>query len=228
MSILFAFAIEFIYRLWKAPVKYPSLSAKAARKKHMLSVLTLIDFIVIIPLLQAAWFAIQTQGLFSPEHFADFVVFRLIRIVSVLQIFKMYRKSQTVILLQLVYKEVKNELAITFLISIQVILMATVLFYHFEEPTNTDVHSIFDALWWAVITLTTVGYGDIVPLTIGGKLLGMGIAFSGIALVTLPTGILTAAFFRAIKTRNDTSGTNIKKTITQEKDGRLIALDDID
>ena len=102
------------------------------------------------------------------------------------------------------------------------------MFYHFEEPTNTDVHSIFDALWWAVITLTTVGYGDIVPLTIGGKLLGMGIAFSGIALVTLPTGILTAAFFRAIKTRNDTSGTNIKKTITQEKDGRLIALDDID
>ena len=81
--------------------------------------------------------------------------------------------------------------------SVIVLLMviASVLEFYAENPTNSAIFSsAFSGLWWVVSTITTVGYGDIVPVTILGKVLGSVIAILGIGLVAIPTGILSAGF----------------------------------
>lgn len=79
------------------------------------------------------------------------------------------------------------------------------LFYAIENGTNPHVQNIFDGIWWSVVTLTTIGYGDVYPITFGGRILGMILAMVGIGLVALPTGILTSGFIRALRSEKKIS-----------------------
>lgn len=94
---------------------------------------------------------------------------------------------------------------VIFILSIQCILIAGVLFYALENGANTHVQNIFDGIWWSVVTLTTIGYGDVYPITFGGRILGMVLAMVGIGLVALPTGILTSGFIRALRSEKKIS-----------------------
>ena len=97
-------------------------------------------------------------------------------------------------------REIWYEMIIVFILSLQCIVVSGVLFYILEhDPVNMKVHNMFDGIWWAVTTLTTIGYGDIVPVTILWRFLAMGLAMVGIWLVALPTGILTTWFIRALR-----------------------------
>ena len=105
---------------------------------------------------------------------------------------------------------------IIFILSIQCILIAGVLFYALENGDNPQAGNIFDGIWWSVITLTTIGYGDIYPITFGGKILGMILAMVGIGLVALPTGILTSGFIRALRSEKKIS----QLVDTMEEEGK--------
>lgn len=85
------------------------------------------------------------------------------------------------------------------ILSLQSILISGVIFYAIENGKNPQVQNIFDGIWWSVITLTTIGYGDIYPMTFGGRTLAIVLALIGIGLVALPTGILTSGFIRALR-----------------------------
>jgi voltage-gated potassium channel len=90
-------------------------------------------------------------------------------------------------------------------IFVQVILISGFLFYALEHEVHHNVNNIFDGLWWSVVTLTTIGYGDIAPITYGGRILGMLLALVGIGLVALPTGIITSGFVRALRSEKQIS-----------------------
>ena len=172
IAILGAFLAEFLYRLWNASQNYTGNSAIRATLKFLIHPLTIIDIIVIAPLFAMIW----THDL----HNADTVILRVLRFTSILNMFHFYRSSRVLRLLRDMSREIWFEMMVIFILSIQCILITGVLFYAIENGVNTQVDNIFDGVWWSVITLTTIGYGDIYPITFGGRILGMILALVGI------------------------------------------------
>ena len=197
MAILSAFLAEFLYRLWSASQNYADTNPVKATFKFLIHPLTIIDMIVIAPLFAMIW----THDL----HNADTVILRVLRFTSILNLFHFYRSSRVLRLLRDMSREIWFEMMVIFILSIQCILIAGVLFYALENGTNTHVQNIFDGIWWSVVTLTTIGYGDVYPITFGGRILGMVLAMVGIGLVALPTGILTSGFIRALRSEKKIS-----------------------
>jgi voltage-gated potassium channel len=207
IAILGAFLAEFLYRLWNASQNYTGTSPVKATLLFLIHPLTIIDIIVIAPLFVMIW----TQDL----HNADTVILRILRFTTILNMFHFYRSSRVLKLLRDMWREIWFEMMIIFILSIQCILIAGVLFYALENGSNPQAWNIFDGIWWSVITLTTIGYGDIYPITFGGKILGMILAMVGIGLVALPTGILTSGFIRALRSEKKIS--QIADTIEEEE-----------
>ena len=197
ISILAAFLAEFLYRLWSASQNYTDTSPIKATFKFLIHPLTIIDMIVIAPLFAMIW----THDL----HNADTVILRVLRFTSILNLFHFYRSSRVLRLLRDMSREIWFEMMVIFILSIQCILIAGVLFYALENGHNPHVTNIFDGIWWSVVTLTTIGYGDVYPITFGGRILGMILAMVGIGLVALPTGILTSGFIRALRSEKKIS-----------------------
>lgn len=191
LSILMVFFAEFLYRLWSAPQHSEKKSPLMARLLFLVQPLTIIDIIVLAPLFMMIW----TQNL----HDADFVILRLLRFTSLLNLFRFYRSSRVLSLMRNLSHQIWYEVLIFCLISIQCILVSGVLFYAVEQGTNPKVLSIGDGIWWAIVTLTTIGYGDIYPWTAAGRVIATILGLLGIGLVALPTGILASGFIRALR-----------------------------
>lgn len=197
IAILWAFLAEFLYRLWNAYQKNIRNSRLKSVFLFLVHPLTLIDLIVIAPLFVMIW----TQDLNN----ADTVILRILRFTTILNMFHFYRSSRVLKLLRDMSREIWFEMTVIFILSVQCILISGVLFYALEEGKSIYVNNIFDGIWWAVITLTTIGYGDVVPVTFWGRILGMLLAMLGIGLVALPTGILTSGFIRALRSEKKIS-----------------------
>ncbi len=163
LSILMVFFAEFLYRLWSAPQHSDLRSASQARLLFLINPLTIVDIIVLTPLFMMIW----THNL----HDADFVILRLLRFTSLLNIFRFYRSSKILSLLRNLSHQIWYEILIFCIISLQCIVVAGVLFYAAENGVNEQVKSIGDGIWWAIVTLTTIGYGDIYPLTTAGRII---------------------------------------------------------
>lgn len=197
IAILGAFLAEFLYRLWNASQNYTGNSAIKATIKFLIHPLTIIDIIVIAPLFAMIW----THDL----HNADTVILRVLRFTSILNMFHFYRSSRVLRLLRDMSREIWFEMMVIFILSIQCILISGVLFYALENERSAYVNNIFDGIWWAVVTVTTIGYGDVVPVTFWGRIVGIVLALIGIWLVALPTGILTSGFIRALRSEKKIS-----------------------
>jgi len=191
LVILMIFFAEFLYRLWSAPKHSNQKSHLKARILFLIQPLTIVDIIVIAPLFMMIW----TQNL----HDADFVILRLLRFTSLLNIFRFYRSSKVLSLLRNFSRQIWYEILIFCIISLQCIVVAGVLFYAVENGHNPQIKNIGDGIWWAIVTLTTIGYGDIYPWTAVGRILATLLGLLGIGLVALPTGILASGFMRALK-----------------------------
>lgn len=119
---------------------------------------------------------------------------RLIRLLRLLRILKLVRYNQALNRFSKAIYIAKEELAIFALASLVMLYLAAVGIYHFEHNAQPEVfRSIFDSLWWAVATLTTVGYGDIYPITTGGRLFTFLVLMLGLGLVAVPTGIIASS-----------------------------------
>lgn len=157
------FFAEFLYRLWSAPSRSTQKNPLKARLLFLVHPLTIIDIIVLIPLFAMIW----THNL----HNADLVILRILRFTSLLNIFRFYRSSRILLLLRRLSYEIWYEILVFGIITIQCVIIAGTLFYIAENGINSQIKSIGDGIWWAIVTMATIGYGDIYPMTTFGRII---------------------------------------------------------
>ena len=184
------FTIEYLMRLWVAPLHPPfrRLSPVHAAFRYALSLPALIDLLTIIPFYLA---------LVSPADLRVFIVFRIIRFL------KIARYSPGI---RSLYEAIVNErralLACLIILGSLVLAAASVMHLAEHEAQPEKFGTIPDAMWWAVVTLTTVGYGDVVPITPLGKVIAGVIAIMGLGMLALPVGIIATSFAEVIHRRD--------------------------
>lgn len=201
---IIVFSLEYLLRLWTANLKYPQLSPIKARLKFIGSWMAIVDLVAILPF-------------FIPLLFAnvDFRFIRILRIFRLLRVLKLYRYSKSLQLVIDVCIEKRHSLGVTLFVTIVLLLISSTLMYYLEHEVQPESFpDILSSFWWAIATLTTVGYGDVYPITAAGKLVSGLIAILGIILVALPTGILSAAFME--KLDDDEATTKANKVNTPE------------
>ena len=182
------FSIEYLIRIWISDLAYPKLSATKARIKYITSFIGLIDLLSILPFYLPFILKI------------DLRVIRTLRLLRLLRILKLNRHFKSLKLIGSVFKKTKNDILVTIFIVLILLTLASTLMYNIENKAQPEAFSnIGQAFWWSVATLTTVGYGDIYPITGLGKLLSGIIALLGIGIVALPTGIISSAYIEEIQ-----------------------------
>ena len=191
------FTIEYLARVWCSveaeDVRTTSQGATAARLRFAMSFHAIIDLLAILP------FYLLTFGLLGN---ADM---RFLRVIRLLRVLKLTRYSVALNTLVTTFAENGRALSAAFFILLTVMLLAASGIYYFERDAQPVAFgSIPAAMWWAFATLTTVGYGDVTPLTVGGKIFGAAITVVGLGMVALPTGILASGFAHQLKVRAET------------------------
>ena len=190
------FTIEYMLRVWSsvenAPQNYSGLKLLGHRMRHVFSAYALIDLLAILP------FYLLMFGLF------DDVDMRFLRAVRLLRVLKLTRYSAALDMLVMAYKDNIRALTASFFILLTVMLLAASGIYFFErESQPVAFGSIPAAMWWACTTLTTVGYGDVTPMTAAGKIFGALITVIGIGMVALPTAILASGYLHQITVNSE-------------------------
>lgn len=194
------FTIEYIARVFTADLLFPNLPPFKARIKYVFSFMALIDLLAILPF-------------FIPFIIPiDLRVLRMLRIFRLLRIFKINRYTTALATVGSVFKSKKNELLSSVFVVLILMIIASVLMYSIENSAQPEAFdNAFSALWWAVATLTTVGYGDIYPITVFGKILSSVIALLSIGLVAVPAGIISAGFIEKLEKAKDDKTEKDKK-----------------
>lgn len=177
------FIIDYLLRQATADLKYDD-PRFISYIKYPFSFIAIIDLLSILPsisLLNKGFKALKT--------------IRLIRTFRVLRIFKSFRYSKNIQIIIQVGKNSKDALITVLYLAIGYIIVYALVIFNVEPNT---FHTFFDAIYWATISLTTVGYGDIYPVTTLGRMITMVSSFMGIPIVALPAGIITAGYMKEI------------------------------
>lgn len=140
---------------------------------------------------------------FAPFLGINALAFRLVRLLRILRLAKLGRMSTALSLLLETVRSRRYELTVTLALALTVLVLGATALYWLEGDLQPEQFgSIPRALWWAVITLTTIGYGDAYPITAAGKFMAAIVAFAGIGLIAMPTGILASSFSEAVRKRS--------------------------
>lgn len=126
-----------------------------------------------------------------------FKLFRITRLLKVLRVLRFVRYSKSIQILIRVLKKEKSILLVVFYIALGYILLTALIMFNIEESSMFT--NFFDAIYWATTTLTTVGYGDIYPLTGVGKIISMFSSLLGVAVIALPSGVITASYLEELR-----------------------------
>lgn len=191
-----AFTVEYLARVWCAAPDSdaaPWFERTRARLRFVLTPLAMVDLLAILP------FYLFHLGVIA--H----VDMRVIRVLRLFRVFKLTRYSPAMAGLTAVLRESAQPLGAAFFVLLVVMLLASSGMYVFEHGAQpVDFGSIPAAMWWAFATLTTVGYGDVTPITVGGKIFGAVTTVFGIGIVALPAGILASAYNRYLRRQEET------------------------
>ncbi len=186
------FTLEYVLRIWSSVERHENHLVRPllSRIRFMFTFHLIIDLLAILP------FYLLTFGLLGS------VDLRFLRAVRLLRILKLTRYSAALNMLAVTFNENGRALAASFMILVTVMLLAASGMYYFERHAQPVAFgSIPSAMWWAFSTLTTVGYGDVTPITVGGKIFGSMITVVGIGMVALPTSILASGYSQQLKLR---------------------------
>jgi len=175
--IIIIFTIEYLLRI--------IVSDK--RLKFIFSFFGLIDLFAILP------FYLSTG--------IDLRSIRALRLLRLFRVFKLIRYSKAIKRFHRALIIVREELIIFIIATLIMLFLSGAGIYFFENPAQPEIFSsIFESIWWAVATLTTVGYGDIFPITVGGKIFTFFILMIGLGIIAVPTGLISSAL---TKTREE-------------------------
>ncbi|HOP67026.1 MAG TPA: ion transporter [Methanoregulaceae archaeon] len=189
-SILFffsmtVFSIEYPLRLWSCTADPRYTSTVAGRLKWAVTPFAIIDLLAVLPFYLEVIVGINLTGL---------VVLRVFRL------FKLVRYSESINLIIRVIKSQRNTLFTAYAVLFIALIASSTLMFEIEHPVQPDLFSSIPAtMWWGIVTLTTVGYGDMVPVTPAGKVLGGAITLIGIGIFALPAGLLASGFTAELK-----------------------------
>jgi voltage-gated potassium channel len=168
-----------VLRIYTARELYPE--SKKPTLKYLFSVSGIVDFFSSIPF-------------FFPAYIGR-TALRIFRIVRILRVLRIQNYSSALTLITRVLSKKKHPLISSVFILLLLVLSASLLMYNAEHVAQPDAFkNAFSGMWWATSTLFTVGYGDIVPITILGRLFASILTFLGVLVVAIPTGIISAGF----------------------------------
>jgi voltage-gated potassium channel len=180
------FSVEYIARLWSCVEDERYADGLRGRLRWAFSFMAIIDLLAILPF-------------FLPFTGIDLRSLRALRLFRLARVAKVGRYYSSLSLIKNVFRARKEELVLTTVLMGLLLIVSASLLYYVENPVQPEVFSSIPAtMWWAVATLTTVGYGDMFPVTALGKVLAGVIAIIGIGMFALPTGILGAGFVEEI------------------------------
>lgn len=186
-----AFLVEYVARVWVSaedPRFGPGLSG---RLRYMASWPAIIDLVALAPVLLLP---------FGSETF----LLRLMRLARILRLARLGRFSRAISLIMDAIRSRDHELLLSLAVGVGLLVVTSTVLYVAEAEAQPDAFgSIPRAMWWSVATLTTVGYGDVYPVTPLGRIFAAATAITGIGLIAMPTGILAAAVSDAIQRRRE-------------------------
>jgi voltage-gated potassium channel len=170
------FSIEYICRIWVADNKL----------KFIFSFYGLVDLLAILPFYIASGIDLRS--------------IRIVRLLRLFRIFKAFRYNQAILRLKQAILDVKEELVLFLVVAGLLLYVSAVGIYYFEHQAQPEqFKSIFHSLWWSVVTLTTIGYGDMYPITVAGKIFASIVSLIGIGVIAVPTGLLASSLSRITK-----------------------------
>lgn len=177
------FSVEYALRIWTAP-EDPRYAGRLGRLRFGLTSMSIIDLLSVLPFYLSL----------LPSFFAlDLRFVRIIRLFRLVRLLKVARYLKALNLIQAVFRERKEQIFLSVIFIIFLLVIVSTLMFYIEHEAQPDAFSSIPAtMWWGIETLTTVGYGDLVPKTQLGKLFGGMIAILGIGLFALPAGILSS------------------------------------
>lgn len=191
-----AFIIDYILRWITADMKHPEKKPIKAFLTYPFSFIAITDLLSILP----------SIGVFNRA----FKVFRLFRLLKLLRVLRILRYTPRIEMLLFVFKKEKAVLLSVLGIAVFYIFVTALLMFNVENSCKASgcsivFNSFLDALYWATTTLTTVGYGDICPVSDFGRIVSMVSSLFGLAIIALPSGVITASYMEEIKKSNNNS-----------------------
>ena len=185
---IWIFSTEYLLRFWSIAEKKPEQSAWKQRLQWMRSGGAMIDLLAILP------------------AYLNFFVHLDLRFLRVLRLFRLLKLTRYFVSLQILLRVIQREKgsfqAVIFILIIMIVMTASAIYVVENKAQPEAFSSIPQAMWWAVVTLTTVGYGDVTPVTSLGRILGAFITILGVGLAALPAGILASGLANELNQRN--------------------------
>ncbi len=189
------FCGEYILRVWTADLLYPRMNPLKARLQFIFSVFGLVDLFSFLPYFVPG---LLTSGI---------VAFRILRVIRIFHLFRINSRYDAFNVVLDVLMEKRQQLFSSISLIIIMMLASSLCMYNLEHEAQPEVFkNAFSGIWWSMSTLLTIGYGDIYPITLGGRIIALVIAFLGVGLVAIPTGIISAGFVEQYTKAKSLSG----------------------
>jgi len=183
------FSIEYVLRIYIAEKPF----------KYIFSFYGVIDLLAVLPFYLTSVF--------------DLRALRAFRIFRIFRMFKLIRYNKALRRFHIAYGLIKEELILFLMLTFIFLFLASAGIYYFEHEAQPEYFSsVVDSGWWAAVTLTTVGYGDVYPITGGGKIFTLFILLIGVGIITIPAGLIASALSKARKIQEE----NLKGVIKNE------------
>lgn len=187
---IFIFCVEYILRIWTAEYLYPDKSKGRSKLRFLVSFDGIVDFFTIVPVF----------------FLSGFVIFRMLRVARIFHLFRLNAKYDSFNVITTVLYEKRNQIISSVFIVLILMLASSLCMYSIEHDAQPTVfRNAFSGIWWSMSTLLTVGYGDIYPITPLGRVMAICIAYLGVGVVAIPTGIISAGFVEQYQRKSNLS-----------------------
>lgn len=207
------FTVEYILRIWTADQLYPE--AKHPRLKYIFSMMALIDLLAILPF-------------YLPFISADLRFLRMMRLFRLFRLLRVFKLGRYFDALQIIFRVIRTsgpQLVMSVVVCFFVMLFSAIVMYTVEHPVQPEQFpNVIASLWWAMCTLTTVGYGDVYPITAVGKIFASIISLVGIGIIAIPTGIIAAGFNHVFGKDHDEEVREVHNRVEMMDEEDLLAL----
>jgi len=202
------FSIEYLARLWTAvEMDNPRFHHPLfGRLRFIVTPMALVDLVAILPFYLGFFFEVDLRGM---------------RVLRLLRVFKLTRYSQAMTIMISVLRQEARAIGAVLFVFVVILIFVASLMYLLEHLAQPKIFAdIPSAMWWAVVTMTTLGYGDMVPVTPLGRMVGACTAIIGVGMIALPAGMLASGFSEQVRQRREEYLESVERALSEGRVGR--------